>query len=253
LNRKSTLDRNMSTPQIRQPKKKRVVHLSGVNDIRVGTPAHIPTFKPLSAIHPEAPKPKSIVADYTFEEYKAAGLNIEDQHKLIGDLRSEMPIIDRDEVDNLLLQSLAQQLELTIFPTCKMMHLDPTAVKRMLDDQFRKAYGPEMDVAVLTNMGLARVEELPRERASESFKEEEEGHDVATVKEGALETCQVAVTHTPDSHPSKKAKQTQLNAVQKEVKAYAARKKRGKQGCKIVTLLSVSITRKWEALDGGLA
>jgi hypothetical protein len=240
----------MSTP-LREPKKKCVVHLSGVNDIRIDAPAHAQTFKPLSATRPGSPKPKPSVADYTFEEYKAAGINIEDQHKLIGDLRSEMPIIDRDEIDNLLLHSLAQQLELTIFPTCKMMHMDPMAVKRMLDDQFRKAYGAEVDVSILANMGLARVEELPNAQAGEDIKKEEESRDDATFKHGALETPQTAITHTPESRPYKKAKKMPLNAIQKEVKAYTARKKQRKQGCKMVTLFSVNMSRKWEALDSG--
>ena len=149
----------MSTPQIRKPKKKLTVHLSGVNDIRIGTPAYAPPLIPRAA-RPEPPKLS--VADYTFEEYKAAKLSIDDQHSVIGKLRDEMPIIDRDEVDDALLRSMAQQLERCIFPTCKIMHVDPAAVKRMLDEQFRRSYGLEVEAKVLEKLGLCRLEDIMR-------------------------------------------------------------------------------------------
>ncbi|KAH9876598.1 hypothetical protein J1614_003729 [Plenodomus biglobosus] len=80
--------------------------------------------------------------DFTFEQYKATHLNVTEQHDLIGKLRAEVPLIERDAIDSMLLRSLAQQLELVIFPTARMMHVDPRAVWRMLEDEFRKAYGP---------------------------------------------------------------------------------------------------------------
>ena len=148
----------MSTPQFRQQKKKKlVVHLSGLNDIRIGTPAYAPPSIP-RAVRPEPHK--SSIADCTFEQYKAANLSIDDQHNVIGELRGELPIIDRDEVDDVLLRSMGQQLELGIFPTCKMMQIDPAAVKRMMDEQFRRAYGLEVEAEVLHTLGMIWLEDI---------------------------------------------------------------------------------------------
>jgi hypothetical protein len=149
----------MSTPQIRKPRKKPTVRLGGLNDIRIGTPAHA-LFSTQGVARPHPPKPS--VPDYTFEQYKAANPDIRDQHSLIGKLRGEIPIIDRDEVDDALLQSMAQQLELCIFPTCKMMQVDPAAVKRMLDEQFRRSYGLKVEAEVLKKLGLCRLEDVVR-------------------------------------------------------------------------------------------
>lgn len=56
--------------------------------------------------------------------------------------------MDVHKVDNWLLDSLAKQLEMCISPTAKMIHIDPAAVKRMLDTEFRKAYGQEVEASI---------------------------------------------------------------------------------------------------------
>jgi hypothetical protein len=230
---------------------KLVVRLGGLNDIRLGTPAHPPTFKPLVAAPPEKPEPS--VADYTFEQYKAANLNIDQQHELIGKLRDELPIIDRDEVDDTLLRSLAQQLELAIFPTCKMMHVDPLSVKRMLDDEFRRAYGPEVEAEVLTKLGLCRLEDIQKavtaEKIRRAAKEEGDMEQItAGIEETLMEEEGDSVQLPP---PQKKAKMAPPNKTQKDLKAYIARRKRAHRGCKIVTLRSQAVSQKWEALSSG--
>ena len=111
-----------------------MVRVKSLNDLRLNDPARSQSQSLPSA----AP---SSIADYTFEQYKSANLTIDDQHKVIGQLRSEIPLIDRDEIDNVLLRSMAQQLELAVFPTCNMMQIDPMAVKRMLNWAFWMAYG----------------------------------------------------------------------------------------------------------------
>lgn len=85
------------------------------------------------------------LTNLTFEELREFNLDDTQQHNLIGQIRSDLPIIDVHEIDKLLLDSLAKQLRLCIFPTAQMMHIDPFAVKRMLDTEFRKAYGQEVE------------------------------------------------------------------------------------------------------------
>ncbi|KAF1940354.1 hypothetical protein EJ02DRAFT_456090 [Clathrospora elynae] len=238
----------MSTPQARKPEKKITMHLSGLNDIRFNTPAHGLSYAPLVATHPAPPKPS--VADYTFEQYKAAGLNIDEQHSLIDEIRAELPIIDRDEVDDAILRSLAQQLELCIFPTCKMMHIDPTAVKRMMDDQFRKAYGLEAEADALEKMGLGRADEIAK-TAAVADKITVDG-EVTGIKDTMLKEKEAPAMNAGfRPPPNKKTKKTPLSGVQKEVKAYADGKKRGKRGCKLVMLKSEAASKMWEGLRGG--
>jgi hypothetical protein len=107
-----------------------------------------------SPTYPEAPSASSIpnpapvpstFDDFTFEDYKAANLNVDQQYDLISKLHNEVPLVDRDEIHSMLLADLAKQLEIGVFPTCKIMHVNPKAVKRMMDDQFRKAYGLEVE------------------------------------------------------------------------------------------------------------
>jgi hypothetical protein len=175
----------MTMPQIRRPKKKLTVQLSGLNDIRLGTPANAPPSTPRAA-RPEPPKPS--VADYTFEQYNAAKLSIDDQHSVIGKLRGELPLIDCDEVDNVLLRSMAQQLELCIFPTCKMMQVDPAAVKRMLDEQFRRSYGFEVEAEVLGKLGYCRLEDVVKAPAAEEKEGEVASPETKTATEKATQT-----------------------------------------------------------------
>ena len=77
----------MLNRQISRDKRgKIVVRLGGLNDIRLGSPAHPPTFTPPVVTPSEKLEPS--IADYTFEQYKAANLNIDQQHDIIGKLRN---------------------------------------------------------------------------------------------------------------------------------------------------------------------
>jgi hypothetical protein len=112
---------------------------------------------------------------------------------VIGKLRDEMPIIDRDKVDDVLLRSMAQQLDIGIFPLCKMIQVDPAAVKRMLDEQFRRAYGLEVEADVLKKLGLCRLEDVVNTPA----EQKKEGAVANVEKNWAIEKA----TQTEDSIP----------------------------------------------------
>jgi hypothetical protein len=139
----------METPHLRKKKLQSRVGFE-FESKRNSTPAasapspayfEVPSASPIPN---SAPEP-STFDDFTFEDYKAANLNVDQQYDLIGKLHNEVPLVDRDEIHSMLLADLAKQLEIGMFPTCKMMHVDPKAVKRMMDDQFRKAYGSEVE------------------------------------------------------------------------------------------------------------
>lgn len=225
-----------------------VGRLRGLNDIRIGTPAHPPSFLPPNTT-PVAKREPSIT-EYTFEQYQAANLNDDEKHAVIGKLRNELPIIDRDEVDEVLLRSMAQQLELAVFPTCKMMQVEPVAVKRMLDDQFRRAYGAEVEASVLGKLGLCRVEDVELAVAAEririSAKKKGKRQKLGKSEEMLVEEEKDAVANAP-SPPNKEVK-TAPKSIEDEIKAHIARRKRGKQGVKMVTLRSVAVSQKWEEL-----
>ena len=109
--------------------------------------------KPLCSSGPVSTMPNvpniSDLADLTYDEYKAFSLSSAQQHDLIGEIRAEIPLVDADEVNNWLLDSLAKQLSACVFPTAKMMHIDPVAVKRMLDTEFRRAYGQDLEASII--------------------------------------------------------------------------------------------------------
>lgn len=84
------------------------------------------------------------IASLTYPDYKALNLNFVQEHELIGRIREEVPLIDRDEVDSIILADSGKQLKNGIFTLCRMMHIDPKAVKLMMDQQFREFYGPEV-------------------------------------------------------------------------------------------------------------
>lgn len=111
----------------------------------------IDTQQPLLST-PRAPNITDLT-NLTFEEFKELNLNENQQRNLIGQIRSELPLGDVDEVDKVLLDSLAKQLRLCIFPTAHIMHIDPAAVKRMLDTEFREAYGLDVEARILAQEG----------------------------------------------------------------------------------------------------
>ncbi|KAL5117352.1 hypothetical protein ACEQ8H_004797 [Pleosporales sp. CAS-2024a] len=112
-----------------------------------------PHFGPKHPSSNEPSIPKDLdVTGLTFEQYKNMNLDFATQHELIGRIRDEVPLIDRDEIDSLLLADAGRQLRNGIFNVLKMMHVNPKAVKSMLDDQFRCFYGP--DVNEETNAAL---------------------------------------------------------------------------------------------------
>ncbi|EFQ92815.1 hypothetical protein CFE70_009417 [Pyrenophora teres f. teres 0-1] len=234
---------------------KQVVRLNGLNDIRIGTPAHPPTYPPPPTYATQAtaiPTPLKSVADCTFEQYQAANLSVSEKHSLIGELRDEMPIMDRDEIDELTLRELSAVVERCIFPTCKMMQIDPVAVKRMLDDQFRKAYGVEAETNVLGKLGLGRLEDFEKTTAMQRREAAAVGHvklevtdNVTLVGDGGAEVK----TPASKAPPNKKMKQMPLNNTQKDIKAYVTRRKRGRHGVKVVCLRSGAVCEKWVAME----
>ncbi|KAJ4403179.1 hypothetical protein N0V91_006756 [Didymella pomorum] len=74
---------------------------------------------------------------------------IAQQHDLIGEIRVEIQLVDADEVDKWLLDSLAKQLSACISPNTEMIHIDPVAVKLMLDTKFRKAYVQDVKASII--------------------------------------------------------------------------------------------------------
>jgi len=84
------------------------------------------------------------IASLTYPDYKALNLSFVQEHELIGRIREEVPLIDRDEVDSIILADAGKQLKNGIFTLCRMMQIDPKAVKLMMDQQFREFYGPEV-------------------------------------------------------------------------------------------------------------
>ena len=145
---------------------------------------------------------------------------------------------------------MAQQLELAVFPTCKMMQVEPVAVKRMLDDQFRKAYGAEVDASVLGKLGLCRVEDaemaVAAERIRISTKKKGKRQKLGKSEEMLVEEEEDAVANTL-SPPNKKVK-TAPKSIGDEIEVYIARRKRAKRGVRMVTLRSSAVSQKWEEL-----
>ncbi|KAF1912077.1 hypothetical protein BDU57DRAFT_402746, partial [Ampelomyces quisqualis] len=181
------------------------------------------------------------VLDLSFEEYKAAHLNINEQHALIGRIRDEVPLADRDEIDGFLLMEAAKQLELCVFPMCKMMHVDPKAVKKMLDDQFRKAYG--LDVEDETTRNLQKSTMAPGGVVGAVGVKDDIPMAGSSVESQVEDKDALA-----DEPAKKKLKRAEKSAVQKELKAYQVKKKRGRKECFILALKSKVVAEKWAAL-----
>jgi len=226
-----------------------VGRLRGLNDIRIGTPAHPPSFLPPNTT-PVAKREPSI-NEYTFEQYQDANLNDDQKHAVIGKLRDELPIIDRDKVDEVLLRSMAQQLELAVFPTCKMMQVEPVAVKRMLDDQFRKAYSAEVEAEVLERLGLCCVEDVELAVAAEririSAKKKGKKQKLGKSDEMLVEDEEDAIANAPS--PTEKKTKKAPNDIAKNIEAHITRMKRAKRGVKMVTLRSGAVSQEWEKLS----
>ena len=245
----------MATPQIRRKKLK--VRLGfDITASRDSTPTTSTFSRPSTPFMRSTPKPTApaepSIFDFTFEDYKAANLNIQEQQDLIGKIREEVPMIDRDEIDGLLLSEAAKQLEMCVFPMCKMMHIDPKAVKRMLDEQFRRAYGLEVEQEVMEHVGIGAI----LRDATATILVRENGNlevDVGIDESRVFDArSQVTTEATPTVEPpKKKTKKAQPSSVQKEVKAYQAKKKRGKKKCYVMTLRFSAGTKKWAALESG--
>jgi hypothetical protein len=246
----------MTTPQLRKKKLQvRIGFEHEANCTRAPTP-HTPGFsRPgtpsvSSMAKPKAPVEPSVF-DLSFEEYKAANLNIDEQHALIGKIRDEVPLADRDEIDMFLLKEAAKQLELCVFPMCKMMHVDPMAVKKMLDDQFRKAYG----LVEETPYGMQKPTIAHEETMETIGVKDDDFVTRASTREPSVFSnigSQVEDGAVPtDERAKKKVKRTEQSAVQKEVKAYQAKKKRGRKRCYILTLTWKIAAEQWAALTTG--
>ncbi|KAH7069816.1 hypothetical protein BKA63DRAFT_476814 [Paraphoma chrysanthemicola] len=197
------------------------------------------------------------IFDFTFEDYKATGLNIAEQHALIGKIREEVPLIDRAEIDGLMLSEAAKQLELCVFPMCKMMHIDPKAVKRMLDWEFRKAYGDEMYNEQDVEVGVGKVpmdsvedgieaDVAPVVKMEESFVLPFAREESSMFEESSRGGSMAPAGQEP---AKKKGKRAPLSTVQKEIRAYQAKKKKGRRGCRVATLKSGAVVEKWASLE----
>jgi hypothetical protein len=69
----------------------------------------------LSHLFDASPAPETDypdIATLTFEEHKVLGLDITQQYDLVSRIRDEIPLMQAQEADNLLLNSIAKQLEL---------------------------------------------------------------------------------------------------------------------------------------------
>jgi hypothetical protein len=256
----------MAAPHMR--KKKLKVRIGLHPEVEL-TPTPLGSFYPtlqaptITAV-PKAPEPAAApaapaISNYTFEDYKAANLNINQQQDLIGRVRDAMPLIDRDEIDSLMLEDMAKQLQLCVFPMCKMMHIDPLAVKRMLDDQFRKAYGMDVKEAAVeeqemtmqlnkTGMQQNELMLVEMESASGGFTRENTAMTEEKVAAGALN--ELSGDMALGEPAKKKFKREPIGAVEKELRAYKAKKKRAKKRCRIVTFGSRTALQKWAELTG---
>ncbi|KAH3945159.1 hypothetical protein HBI56_057430 [Parastagonospora nodorum] len=113
------------------------------------------------------------IASLTYTDYKALNLSFVQEHEVIGRIREEVPLIDRDQVDSIILADAGKQLKNGVFTLCRMMHIDPKAVKLMIDQQFREFYGPEVSrevSAALTPVAEVRqtvVDEADKNHAGE--------------------------------------------------------------------------------------
>jgi hypothetical protein len=212
----------MTTPQIRKKKLQLRVGFE-IETKRYGTPASSapgPSHSTAPSTYPSpSPAPElSVFEDFTFEDYKAANLNVDQKYDLIGKLRQEVPLVDRNEIDSMLLVDAAKQLEMCVFPMCKMMHVNPKAVRSMLDEQFRKAYGLEVEEEVF-GLALARriisVKHANRVNVGDDASAQETGVDV--------DNFEPALAATPPAEPAKKeTKITQRDTAQKVIVEEAA-------------------------------
>lgn len=247
----------------------------------IGSPR--PIIPPTLDTPREATLTANSVYDNFFKEYETAKLNIREQYDFIGRIRNEIPLIDRDEIDSWFLSELAKQLEISIFPACKMLHVEPKAVKRMIDEQFRKAYGLEVEQEIDAGMAPAITDEgvggddvdLGVEGASPAAQAMPK--NVCSKAKTTKKTEAAAPAEEP---PKKKVKRVSVKRSQKQaevikdvapvppkksvrmkvepaslgdvwvqVATYRVKRKKQKKGCRVVTLRSKAAAEKWEKLD----
>jgi hypothetical protein len=239
----------MTTPQLRKAKLQLRLGFDPTNN-NANNPSHLPNTSSPSFPAPAA-TPVPSLPDLTYESYKAANLDVTQQHDLIGQIRREIPLVERDEIDSMVLADAAKQLELCVFPMCKMMHIDAKAVKRMLDEAFGKAFGKAYGLGVLEEIR----EEENKQRTMDAEKANTmnmDGADIVTVASASIREPSVVGDHASGvkimasvERTIKKVKRAQLSAVQKEISAYPAKKKRGKRACLVVTLRAKAAADKW--------
>jgi len=270
-------------------------------DLDVGTPktgvfASAPgtantTSSTLQPAQPAHAPPEPSILDLTFEEHKNANLNIDEQHGLIGQIRDETPAEDLEYIDALMLGKLAKQLDMCIFPMCKMMHIDKNAVWKMLEQQFKKTYPPteeEEDAAMESVAAREVTVVLAAVHTGETAAEagvigttEIEVTGIQAILNNAASTIKASTppAATPEPinekfsmiekrarsgtvesersvHPlepaKKKIKKEPLSQAQKEIRAYQAKKKRGHRKCYMFTLKSSAVAEKWAELTEGV-
>lgn len=230
------------------------------SDTNTAAPPHLPvkihlarptpTF-PLS-VPPSLPLSHPTSAALTFANYQSARYSsIDDQFSFITGLRAEVPAAERDAIDVDLLRDLAKQLALCVFPTAKMMQVDPVKVKRMLDEEFRRAYGDdvadEKEDKAPARQGLGETNVV----AGAVLRENVTGVGVDKYAPGEGIGELVGGAGRVEGEPPKKKSKTVQTDVRKEVKAYQARRKRGRRLCRVVTLRSKPASEAWDEMIHG--
>ncbi|CAO2647516.1 Nn.00g084380.m01.CDS01 [Neocucurbitaria sp. VM-36] len=234
-------------------------------DTDIAAPPHLPlnthptpsppTIPP--AVPPTQPLYPPSTAALTFSQYQSARhTSIDDQFSFIARLRAEISAAERDAIDEDLLRDMAKQLALCVFPTAKMMQIDPGKVKKMMDEEFMRAYGldnaNEQKREAPARKGLdesdAGAGDVLREKVAGVRVDEvvtDEGIGVLVGVEGHAQYGRLE-----GEPPKKKAKIVQTD-VRKEVKAYQTRRKRGRRPCRVVTLRSELASQAWEEMIHG--
>jgi hypothetical protein len=244
--RKRRYTTTMTIPQLRKAKHQMRLGFDPAKTVAVNL-SHLPNSSSPSFPKPAA-GPASSLSNLDYETYKAAKLNVAQKYDLIGHIRDEIPLVEREEIDNMVLADVAKQLELSVFPMCKMMHIDDKAVKRMLNEQFTKAYGVEVEEEIHEQANTERMVHAEQTVTVD-------GADIVTVADANVRDESEAGDHASGvdimvsvERTVKKVKRAHTSAVQKEIKAYQAKARRGKKACLVVTLRAKAVTDKWVGL-----
>jgi hypothetical protein len=104
------------------------------------------------------PLTKKEILGMSYEQYKVADLDVQQQFNLINHLRDEVGKDEGDAAGDPTLADAAKVLDLAVFGMCKMKHVDPKRVKEMLDNTFKKAYPLYVEEKKSLNVGTQTVD-----------------------------------------------------------------------------------------------